>query len=210
MGGNIFLQILLVTEIFTAGVLTAIGFRYAKAHLDSKKDTPQVDTAPPPDIHIKVPPVIDEKVVAASRQKVDDALRRAVGQFEHDLNVSSEEINNLVKRLATNIVSDELQNYQNQLSQLNAKAQLEMNGIREEVAKHQEELKAKLNLEMTHEKQLLMKQIDTKLADAVGSFLLNTLGHNVDLGNQQAYLLDMLEQHKNDFKKEVDDEVNAT
>ena len=59
---------------------------------------------------------------------------------------------------------------------------------------------------MLAEKQRLLQQIDTKLADAVASFLMETLQHNVDLGAQSAYLTAMLEEHKTDFAKELSDE----
>jgi F0F1-type ATP synthase membrane subunit b/b' len=75
--------------------------------------------------------------------------------------------------------------------------------------KHKGELKAKMEQEIAAEKQRLVRQIDAKLADAVGSFLLETLRHNVDLGSQKDYLVAMLEEHKADFIKEVGDETPA-
>ena len=56
----------------------------------------------------------------------------------------------------------------------------------------------------------MIQQIDTRLAEAVTSFLIETLQHNVDLGAQSAYLTAQLEEHKADFIKEVADETPAT
>ena len=53
------------------------------------------------------------------------------------------------------------------------------------------------------EKKQIMARIDTKLSDSVASFLLETLGHEVDLGAQQTYLTKMLEEHKDDFKRSL-------
>jgi antitoxin component of RelBE/YafQ-DinJ toxin-antitoxin module len=78
-----------------------------------------------------------------------------------------------------------------------------MGVIREEVAKYEETIKARIDQELTAERQKLVTQIDTKLADAVASFLNETLQHNVDLGGQTEYLLSMLEEHKADFIREV-------
>ena len=75
------------------------------------------------------------------------------------------------------------------------------------MAKHQAELKAKMATEIEAEKQQLIKQTDTKLADAVASFLTETLGRNIDLGNQTEYLVSLLEEHKAEFIKEVGDEA---
>jgi hypothetical protein len=53
----------------------------------------------------------------------------------------------------------------------------------------------------------LVKQLATEMADAVGSFLQEALQHNIDLGEQSAYLVSVLEEHKADFIKEVADEA---
>ncbi len=82
--------------------------------------------------------------------------------------------------------------------QLQAKTRLD-----EEIAtERQRQLK-----EILDDKQRLTQQIDAKLGDAVASFLLETLGHNVDLGAQTAYLTALLDEHKEDFKREVTDEA---
>lgn len=71
------------------------------------------------------------------------------------------------------------------------------------LATREKALDANLDAQVAKERQLLIQQIDTKLGDAVGSFLLNTLGANVDLGAQTPYLLQLLESHKDEFKQEV-------
>jgi hypothetical protein len=43
------------------------------------------------------------------------------------------------------------------------------------------------------------------LGDAVASFLIDTLQHEVDLGAQTNYLIKTLDEHKDELKKEVDD-----
>lgn len=58
----------------------------------------------------------------------------------------------------------------------------------------------KLDVEFIAERDRLHTQIDTKLGDAVATFLTETLQHNVDLGAQTEYLGNMLEQHKSELK----------
>lgn len=69
-------------------------------------------------------------------------------------------------------------------------------------------LDAQLDAELAKERALLVQQIDTKLGDAVGSFLLNHLGTNVDLGAQTPYLMKLLEDNKDQFKAEVTDDAH--
>ncbi len=82
--------------------------------------------------------------------------------------------------------------------QLQAKAKLD-----EDIAVERQ----RLLKEILDDRQRLTQQIDAKLSDAVASFLLETLGHNVDLGAQTTYLTALLEEHKTDFKRQVSDEV---
>ena len=60
-----------------------------------------------------------------------------------------------------------------------------------------------MTAEITAEKEVLIKLANAKLADAVASFLIETLGHNVDLGAQSAYLTEMLEEHKDEILKGI-------
>lgn len=72
-------------------------------------------------------------------------------------------------------------------------------------------LNADLDQQVAKERELLLKQIDVKLGDAMASFLINSLGTNVDLGAQTPYLLQLLESKKAEFKKEIgDDNTPAT
>jgi len=75
------------------------------------------------------------------------------------------------------------------------------------MAKKQAELEAKLKEEIAAEKKQLVQQLDTKLSDAVASFLLETMQHEVDLGSQSAYLTKMLDEHKAELIKELMDEA---
>ena len=69
--------------------------------------------------------------------------------------------------------------------------------------KREASLNMDLDTEIAKERALLIQQIDTKLGDAMASFLLNSLGTNVDLGAQGPYLMKLLEAHKDELKKEV-------
>ncbi len=136
-------------------------------------------------------------------------FNHSVGQLQQDLTDTSQQINTLIKRLATDVVSSELEHYRTDLEKLHEQADKDITGIKNQIDGHQAELKDRVAQELEDEKQRLIKQIDTKLADAVGSFLLETLQHNVDLGSQSDYLIAVLEEHKADFIKEVSDETQT-
>jgi hypothetical protein len=80
----------------------------------------------------------------------------------------------------------------------------------QKIGEREAALDTALDAQLAKERDMLLQQIDTKLGDAVASFLLNTLGTNVDLGAQTPYLLQLLETHKDEFKREVGDVSKPT
>lgn len=207
MAGSTLLDIFVYLQVFVIGILATIAFRHAYAHFRPDHREPEIPLPPLP--NTELPADVKQRLLQASEAQFQQVIKHTAGQLQGDLQVSAAQINHLVNNLAAEIISGELERYRVELSQLRQQADTEMGGIRSEVAKHQAEIKSQLDQEIAAEKQKLINQINTKLADAVGSFLVETLQHNVDLGNQNAYLVSMLEEHKADFIKEVSDETPA-
>jgi DNA repair exonuclease SbcCD ATPase subunit len=61
------------------------------------------------------------------------------------------------------------------------------------------ELEKKLADEMEKKRAFLVSQLETKLSDAVSSFLLEAMQHSIDLGAQAPYLTALLEEHKSEL-----------
>ena len=189
-----FLQIFLIIDVFIIGVLTPIAVRHGREHYRPVKPEP-----PKP----QLPGTVKERMLLASEEQFKSVLQKTVGHLEQDLESTTDQINHLIKEFAGEIVGDELERYRSELTKLHLQAQTDMSGISKQLNDHKAELQAKLAAEMELEKQALIRQIDVKLGDAVGSFLVETLQHNVDLGNQSEFLVAMLEEHKDVFKQEV-------
>jgi len=191
---SLFLQVFLFIDIFIIGTLMPLIFRHAYAHFKPGKHEPEKP---------QMTAATREKMVHESEIKYQKVLDHSVDVLQKDLDKSAEQINGLVTRFAGVIVGDEMERYRSELSKLHKQAETDMSVIKQDIAGHQAEIETKYKQELELEKQRLLKQIDTKLGDAVGSFLIETLQHNVDLGNQADYLVAMLEEHKDDFKREV-------
>lgn len=198
---TLFLQIFLLINVFIIGMLAAIAWRHAYAHFRPHKHEPEQPRPAPNQVHLSAEARAHLQQQAEINFKT--ALDHTAADFKRDLATTAERLNKLLERMSTEIVGDELERYRHELAVLRKHAEADLGVIRGEVAKHQEELKAQLAKEIAAEKEQLIQQIDTKLADAVAAFLLETLGHDVDLGAQIKYLTAMLEEHKEDFKKEL-------
>jgi hypothetical protein len=209
MSGGTIIQIFIYLQVFAMGALAVMAAMYARAHF--KQKAPKLPGLAPEQMPIRplepmeLPVETKAHLLHMSEEQFQSALSQTTAKLQEDLGVTTGHINNLVLRLASEIVSSELERYREDLSKLHNQASANMGGISAEVSKHEEEVKAKITQELEAQKQLLLKQIDTKLADAVGSFLIEALAHNIDLGSQSAYLVELLEQHKADFAAEVKD-----
>lgn len=203
---SLWLLIFIGLQIFVIGALAVIAIQHARAHFRPAPIPESPHKTPPP----QLPAATRERLQKTAEEHYQSILDDSARQLQKELAVTTGHINNLVMRLATEVVSGELERYRNDLSKLHQQAAANLGGIRQEVAAHQGDIEASIKAELEAEKQRLLAQIDTKLADAVGSFLTETLQHNVDLGSQNEYLVNMLEEHKSDFKKEVGEDGTAT
>ena len=201
-----FLVIFLLIDVFLIGVFAPLAVRHARAHFWHKQ---QEDGAKPHTAmqNGHLPPSVREHLLEEAQRNFQHVLTTSAKELQQDLEATAGDIHKLVQKMGTEAVAAELENYRARLAELQKKTEEDVAGMRDTITAHQAELKAKLDEEVAAEKQHLLEQIDTKLADAVASFLLDTLQHEVDLGAQQAYLAKMLEEHKADFAKGVSDEV---
>ncbi len=198
-----FMQTLLLLDLFIAGVASGVAAYYALSHFGKHREVPRERTQQLPRKDY-LPPAIKEQLLQESKARFESAVNNSGAQLEQDLETTAGLLDKLVKRLGAEIVSTELERYRTNLANLRKQAQADMQGVNVKVTERQETLEAEMTREIAAEKRQLLQQIDTRLADAVGSFLLETLQHNVDLGAQEAYLLSTLEEHKAEFAKQVD------
>lgn len=190
---RLLLSIFIYVDVFVIGVLSAITFRHGHAHF--RPDKHEDDEKPHLSKEVK------ERLLQDSELQYRKALENSVTVLQQDLEYSAQQINGLVTRFAGVIVGDEMEKYRSGLAKLHEQAEAEMGGVRQEMAGHQAEIEANYKAEMEIEKKRLIEQIDLKLGDAVASFLVETLQHNVDLGSQGEYLMTLLEEHKSEFSK---------
>jgi F0F1-type ATP synthase membrane subunit b/b' len=213
-----FLQAFLLINAVLIGIVAAVATRHAYAHFRPDKHDAEKHPAQP---QVKLSPAVREELLEEAKQNYQKILDNAAGQLQLDLSRTSASLNKQLDTLGQQIVTDEMKRYKASLEELQKNTEVSITSTQNQLAEHQEDLKTamaehqkqmmeKLKQEIEAEKQQLITQIDSKLADAAASFLIETLQHNVDLGAQTAYLTSMIEEHKEDFKKEVGHEGSAS
>lgn len=209
-----FLQLFILLDVFVAGILATMALRHAKAHFrpnthDLEKTRPSAATQ-----GAHLPPAVRQQMLEEAQANFQLVLNRAAKELQKDLESTASEIKKQLEHHGSEAVREELERYRTHLSQLQQQTEQVMTGAEQAASEHQTELaakaaeyqatlKAKMEEEIAAEKQRLIDQLDTKLADAVAAFLVETLQHDVDLGAQSAYLNKLLNEHKAEIIEEV-------
>jgi hypothetical protein len=205
------LQIFLYLNLFIAGVAAALAARYGYEHYWNKKNPGgEVHTADLADAS-------RAHLMQEAETRFKAILSQAAGDLQDDLHTTSSGISGRMKSLGDEIVELEMKRYADTLDQLRKTTEESIGLAAAAATKHQGELEAvlqerqkeleeALHKDMAAEKQRLVAELDKKLAGAVTAFLVETLGHNVDLGAQSTYLTEQLAAHKDELIKELTDE----
>lgn len=135
--------------------------------------------------------------------RYQQAIESAAGQFSQDLDATSQLINDQIKRMSVEIISQELEQYKADIDRLRQEAAASLGQVTTAVQEERQKMQQAMEAEVAAEKQRRLAEFEAKLGETVSSFLLETLKHNVDLGAQSAYLMATLEEHKAELVAEV-------
>ena len=205
---SLFFQIFIILNVFIMGILVAIAARHAYAHFHPAPTEPgNPHPARPTYQAVHLSPQVKEGLLKKAQSNFQSVLDHTTAELQRDLTSTAGQLNRQLKKIGSDVVNSETKRYQVMLEDFRLQAETAIRTSQSEIGGHQVELKAKLDERIAAEEQQLLQQIDTKLGDAVASFLLETLQHNVDLGAQSAYLTATLDQHKADFTREVGHEA---
>jgi ribosomal protein L29 len=204
MGMTTYLQIFLLADVFLTGIICAVLVQIILSRLRHQHDESPARLHQ--SINIQIPEAMKRQLLQESQANFQVAMHSATTNLERDLISTAGLLDKLVKRLGTEIVGDELERYRVELMNLRQQAQKQMANTNKEVETYRRQVAEKIKLELESEKQQLLTQIDTKLADAFASFLVEALQHNIDLGAQETYLKTLLEEHKQELKREITNE----
>jgi hypothetical protein len=170
--------------------------------------------APPPPPVSPVPPPIPrlspemlEHLQQQATATFEAAITKATGQFGKDLDATSSRLNALIVKLTTDIVERELQDYKQGIEAARQSAIESLGRVQAETLERQKSLQRDLEAELSQRRGQLLERVDSRLGEAAVAYIVESLGQAADLGAQRAWLLDSLERHKADLKKDLADEA---
>lgn len=198
------LQLILVISIIVMALINATSLIWA-SYLDHK-----LRQKPVPknyDIHLEGTKVFSEIDIAEAQQQAKAALQKAIeasaGQVQEAVSKSVGEISNNISDIAQTGFSQEFEKYQISLSELQNQTIEQIGNLQKDVDARRQELLGQVESIVAQEREKRMENFDQRINDVVASYLAETLGNQVDLGAQGPYIMQTLEQHKEDIKRDV-------
>lgn len=164
---------------------------------------PEVKTAQTLQVEEQSIQRIQQQTEALFQGVVKDASQK----FHTDLEETSKRLNALIVRITTEVVERELEEYRQGLTQARSEAIAALKQMQTAVEQHQKELEADVDSEVAKRRQYLIEQLDKRLGQIVSAYLVEALGKGADLGAQRGFILQSLELHKEDLKKELKGEA---
>ena len=201
-------DVFLAINVLAIGSLLTLAIQHAYAHFHPR---PVAKPAFHGNQNAHIPAEVRQRLIEAAEANYQNVLNKAAADLQHDLATTAAKLNEQLGAVGGTIIQEELKKNQTQLDAttgvVNKKLAAQEAELEASLIKTTEEMQARLAEELTNEKQRLAQLLDTKLSDAVASFLVETLGKEVDLGAQAAYLTATLEAHKDELIKGVTGEA---
>ena len=192
------MELIILAGIVLVLTITVVAQSAQLHRLNGKLVANQVQPKP---IHITEPTAVEleAKLKAAYEVKIVEAT----ATFGEDLKATSGRLSEQVSRLTTNVIEEELEAYHKTLEGVRQTATEAMEKIRQAVEQQRVELRQSMEADFAAEKERLAAKFDTKLADIVASYISESLGGGVDLGSQLQYVVNSLDEHKAELKKDL-------
>lgn len=208
-----FLQIFLLANAFILGVVVTLAIEYGLAHRRGQRPSakPSVQNTP-------VPAAVRERIAKQAEANFQGIVNRSSLQLQHDLGATGSQLNKLLEKFGSEVLDDEMRLFRDNVADIRAATQGSLAGAQDQIteqqnailkslaerqadidsklAARQSELEAQLEQSFAAEKDAAVQRMNEKMNDAVLAFLLETLGHEVDLGAQADYLVATLEANK--------------
>ena len=164
------------------------GPRVYKVHVEGAKVFGEIDMS---------------QVEQYARAQMQQSALKAAEQLQSALTQTVAQITSRLSDFAGGDLSQEFEKYRVSLEALRAESIHEFSKLEKELGDKRTERLEQLDKELTAEYQRRLAQFDSRLSDVVSGYLLEALGEKVDLGAQAAYIFGVLEQHKDDIKRDV-------
>lgn len=138
--------------------------------------------------------------------QLNNTIKSMDKQLQQALRQSYQQLINNIEKQAAQIINGELDSYRKTIAEARTSASNVSKEAEKQIVEIRESVQKEAKEAVYEEKQQLLKRIDDKLSDTIVYYLADALGEHVDLGSQKDYILNQLENHKEEIKQDINDE----
>ncbi len=138
-----------------------------------------------------------------TKQQLGKVANEAGARFKESLNNAVDSLSVKISDMANNTLSGEFEKYQVSLQALRDQSIEEFSKLQKELDNRRTQLTEHLDKVIQTEGEKRLGALDTRMNDVISSYLIESLGNQVDLGAQSAYIFETLEEHKDEIKKDI-------
>lgn len=142
---------------------------------------------------------IERQITDQFDQVIHDAAKRLKQSLNQTLSKVEQEVNNELTGAAT----EEFASYRKSVMALTKQNNDQLASLQKDFDTWRQSFSTQLDQTMTQERARTAEELDRRINDVVSSYLLEALGNNVDLGAQAPYIMQALDAHKEDIKKDI-------
>ncbi len=159
------------------------------------------------DVHVEGTKVFSDtdltQVEQLAESQFEAVIKESTARLQQSLNTSIDNVAVQVTEATELTVNQELEKYKVTLEALQTQSVQEFSKLQQDLNAKHTELLTSLDQQVSAEREKRMDSFNEHLSDVVSSYIAESLGNNVDLGAQSMYIVQTLETHKEDIKRDV-------
>ena len=191
--------ILIISAVVVLALIVAFGVIWLERGHAKHPATAQPGQPAKVDLDAATAAKLQLELEAAYRQQIQNTTAK----FAQDLSGTSTKLSEQVERLTTEVITTELEQYQAAMDQVRGIAAKAAEQIQAAMAQQQAGLQKAVEEAVAAERDRRLSLIDSRLSQIISSYLVESLGSGVDLGAQADYIIQSLEQRKDEIKKDL-------
>lgn len=201
------LQLLLVAGVVVVTLANIGVLAWVPRYVERRIQQRQLTTSKTYDVHIESTKLLTEidmnELSRELRKQLTEVGKKSAQRLQESLDNTVDRLASTLDEQTSTQLSQEFEKYEVSLQALRDQSIAEFDKLQKELEKRKNELMEHLELEITKEKEHRATAINNQLSDVVSSYLVETLGDQVDLGAQATYIFAALQQHKDDIKRDM-------
>ncbi len=204
------LQVTLVIALIAMALINAGTLIWAWHLSNQLKSRPTPPTPKIYEVHIDNTKVFSEidmgEVEKQARAELAESAHNAASQLHEAVKRTVEQVAMHVDETTQNTINQELEKYHVSLQALREQSITEFSKMQQDLDQKRIRMTEALERVAKAELGRRVAQFDDRLNDVVSSYIVESLGGQVDLGAQLPHILQNLQNHKDDIKRDILDE----